>query len=269
MATRRNNLRFSRTPWLGRSLFLAILALALLAPMNFVLITPGEPTALFPKTLTLKGATTYPTDGQLYLLTIMVTNPETKVLGAEILGCWVWGKCAVMPRSVMYEDGTTNKEEEKSGTESMEDSQSEALLASLKEIKKLFPDNRVDLIDPDAISVKLKNTGGPSGGLIFAIGITEMLTQQDILKGRKIAGTGTITSDGVVGPIGGVAEKILGAQKAGASLLFISQENCGELPEKIEGIKVIAVQTLHEAIGYLLLTPQKSPSSPVIGCQNL
>jgi PDZ domain-containing protein len=236
--------------------------------MNFVLITPGDPTPLFPKTLTLKGATTYPADGQLYLLTIMVTNPETKVLGAEVVGCWIWGDCAVMPRSVMYEDGTTNKEEAATGTAEMESSQSEALIAALSEISHRYPNEKVTIADTRAIKVNLKNTGGPSGGLIFAIGITEMLTKTDILQGRKIAGTGTITSKGVVGPIGGVTEKILGAKKAGASLLFISQDNCTDLPPSVEGISIVAVKSLGQALDYLQ-SPQKSTSASITGCRTL
>jgi PDZ domain-containing protein len=106
--------------------------------------------------------------------------------------------------------------------------------------------------------------------LIFAIGMTELLTQENILHGRKIAGTGTISKDGAVGAIGGVAEKILGAQSAGASLLFVSQENCSELPSSIEGIGVVAVSTLDQAIEYLLQTSgKKSPTGLISGCSSL
>jgi PDZ domain-containing protein len=270
MAKRRNNLRFSRTPWITSIFLTVVTALAFFAPMNFVLITPGDPTPLFPKTLSLSGVNTYKSDGQLYLLTIMVTNPETKVLGFQVIGCWIWGDCAVMPRSVMYEDGATDSQEKSAGEEQMQDSQSEALLAAVAELKKRFPATNVKSLDTSAIKVSLKNTGGPSGGLIFAIGMTELLTQENILHGRKIAGTGTISKDGAVGAIGGVAEKILGAQSAGASLLFVSQENCSELPSSIEGIGVVAVSTLDQAIEYLLQTSgKKSPTGLISGCSSL
>lgn len=94
MIIRRNNLRFSRSPLLLR-LFIGLITLAaLLAPANFALITPGPATGLFPKVLSLnarEGVKSYPINGQLYLLTIYVTNPDTKVLGGQVLGCWVWG----------------------------------------------------------------------------------------------------------------------------------------------------------------------------------
>lgn len=54
--------------------------------------------------------------------------------------------------------------------------------------------------------------------MIFAIGVIELLTQKDLLQGRHIAGTGTISTDGKVGPIGGINLKILAAYKAGATL---------------------------------------------------
>jgi PDZ domain-containing protein len=62
---------------------------------------------------------------------------------------------------------------------------------------------------------------------------------------------GTITSDGKVGPIGGVVEKIVGAKRVGAQVIFISTENCSELPATVEGISVVAVSTLAEALSYL------------------
>jgi len=79
----------------------------------------------------------------------------------------------------------------------------------------------------------------------------DLLTREDLLQGRNIAGTGTIDIDGTVGPIGGVTEKIIGAKRAGASVLFISTQNCSELPRKVEGIQVIAVEKIDQAIQYL------------------
>ena len=93
----------------------------------------------------------------------------------------------------------------------------------------------------------MKNTGGPSGGLIFSLGLIDLLTSEDLLKGRNIAGTGTIDVDGTIGPIGGVTEKIIGAKRAGASVLFISTQNCSELPAKVEGIEVIAIEKIDQA----------------------
>jgi PDZ domain-containing protein len=254
MIHRNSTLRFSRTPALLRYLLIFSTLTALIAPMNFVLITPGPATSLFPEVLTIKNAPnvkSYPVHGQLNLLTIYVTNPETHVFGAQVLGCWVWGDCVAMPRSVMYEVGATDEAETKSGTKEMVQSQNLALAAARGAIARKYPSVNISQVKDSSVTVSLKNTGGPSGGLVFSLGLIDLLTPADLLQGRNIAGTGTISKDGTIGAIGGVTEKILGAKKAGASILFVSQENCGELPATVEGIEVIAIKNIDQAVDYL------------------
>ena len=254
MIHRNRDLRFSRAPIFIRLVLPFILIIALLAPMNFVLVTPGPATQLFPKVLSLEesaGVSVYPVKGQLNLLTIYITNPESYVFGAEILGCWAWGDCVAMPRSVMYQDGATDEEEFKSGKKDMVKSQNIALAAAKSAIARNFSGIDLSSVKDSSVKVSLKNTGGPSGGLIFTLGLIDLLTSEDLIKGRNIAGTGTIEIDGTVGPIGGVTEKIIGAKRAGATVLLISTQNCSELPAKVEGIQIIAVEKIDQAIDYL------------------
>jgi len=68
-------------------------------------------------------------------------------------------------------------------------------------------------VDPGAI-------GGPSAGLMFSLQIYQQLTNQNLRKGRQIAGTGTINPDGSVGEIGGIDKKIIAAKNAGATIFF-------------------------------------------------
>lgn len=272
MSLRTNNLRFSRTPLLVKVLLIAAVVTSLAAPMNFVLISPGPVTELFPKVLTISkssGVKSYPTTGQLDLLTIYVTNPETKVLGAEVLGCWVEASCVALPRVVMYEDGTTDEKESNSGKKDMVKSQNVALVAAVAAIGRKFPEVKLPKITDGAVKVSLRNTGGPSGGLIFTLGLIELLTPRDILQGRTIAGTGTIAADGSIGAIGGVSEKILGARKAGAAILFISSENCSEVPPKVEGITVIAIEKIDQAVKYLLAPKKSLDSAGIRGCASV
>jgi PDZ domain-containing protein len=86
---------------------------------------------------------------------------------------------------------------------------------------------------------------------VFSIGLVELLTEIDFMQGRHIAGTGTITDRGVVGPIGGINEKILSAKKVGATIFFAPVGNAEEIANTPEGIKVITVATLAQAISYL------------------
>ncbi len=277
MIQRNKDLRFSRTPLLFRAFLALTLITALVAPANFVLMTPGPVTKLFPKVLTIKsssGVKSYPVNGNLLLLTIYVTNPETKVLGGEVLGCWVWGDCVALPRSVVYEDGATDAKERKNGEKDMQESQSVALTAALKTIARKFPEVKIGsgksgALTDSAINVSLEDTGGPSGGLVFTLGLIDLLTPTDILKGRVIAGTGTIAADGSVGAIGGVAEKIIGASKAGANILFVSQENCGELPGDTRGLSVIAISSIDQAIDYLLTASPALNSAGIHGCASV
>lgn len=261
MIHRNSDLRFSRTPRVVRFFLIAVTLAALFAPMNFVFITPGPATSLFPKVLTIKSdsypvnsypVNSYPVNGQLFLLTIYVSNPETYIPGIQVLGCWAWADCVVLPRSVMYDDGATNEKEAQLSNEDMSQSQNIALVAAKGFISKRYPHINLAGVKDSSVSINLKNTGGPSGGLIFTLGLIDLLTPEDILQSREIAGTGTIEGDGSIGAIGGVTEKIIGAKKAGASILFVSRENCDQLPESVEGIHVVAISSIAEAVDYLL-----------------
>jgi len=271
-------MRFSRTPLLVKALILITLVLPLAVPLNFVLIQPGEGSPLFPKVLQVKQSPlpTYKVNGQLYLLSIYVTNPDAKVLGYQVLQCWAIAECVVMPRSVMYQEDTDTKAEIKKGKEEMKKSQSAALTAAQNLFASRYPTIKLNEVSDSSLQVSLKNTGGPSGGLIFALGITDLFTPEDLAQGRKIAASGTISATGKIGPIGGIAEKIIAAKKAGATLLFASQENCDELPTHVSGITVVAVSRLSDAVTYLQKPVEvqgakahSSSSRLVIGCTNL
>ena len=272
---RSKDLRFSRTPLVTRLFLVATTVIALVAPMNFVLINPGPASPLFPKVVALKSSAadsslkSYPVKGNLYLLTIYVTNPQSYVSGSMVLGCWIWGECAALPRSVMYEKETTNKKELAASTKEMKTSQSVAVAAAKGYLTRKYP--QIDLADftDSSLKVSLKNTGGPSGGLIFTLGLIDLLTPVDIVQGRKVAGTGTINAKGEVGSIGGLTEKVLGAKEAGASLLFISRENCLDLPRKISGLTVVAVDTIDEAVAYLLQQERPLNSAGIRGCASV
>jgi len=279
MIRRSSSLRLSRTPRLFQLFFIATLTLALIAPMNFVLMTPGTPTSLFPKVLTVKGVKSYPANGNIFLLTIYISNPESKILGGFVLDCWAREECVALPRSLYYDEKSDNENEYKAAKKDMSKSQDSAYVAARALMERRFPEVDISGFTEESLKVSLKNTGGPSGGLVFGLGIVELLTPVDLLQGRKVAGTGTISNDGTIGVIGGVSEKVIGAKSAGADLLFISTENCYEMPERVEGLTVVAVTSLDEVITYLLENPvQKeaasggvsSPrSAEILGCASV
>ena len=259
---------YRRTSRVTRILISLFLIAPLVLPVNFVLINPGEGNPLFPKMLKVSSPKTYPVDGQMFLLSIWVTNPDTLVLGSQVLHCWAKQTCVVTPRSIIYPKATDDKVELAEGAKEMKQSQSSAIVATKKLFAKKYPEINLAGLTDASLKVSLKNTGGPSGGLIFALGLVELLSPDDLLNGRKIAATGTISAAGRVGAIGGVQEKIVAARAAGVELLFISRQNCDEISGEVDGLKVIAVSTLEEA--YLALKDGgNSDFRGVQGCTNL
>ena len=227
-------------------------SLALIAPLPYAIVLPGQAQNIFNKLITIKNQKSYPANGRIDLMSIRVTNPNSWIIGPEIIYSWIKADEAVYPRSAIYPPGTTQKSEDKKAKADMVNSQDNAKTAALSFLR-LHPEYGVTVNDLHIknISFDVKKTGGPSGGMIFAIGVIELLTQKDLLQGRHIAGTGTITTDGKVGPIGGINQKILAAHKAGATLFIAPADNRGDIANIPSGIKVVTVATLAEAIAAL------------------
>lgn len=102
---------------------------------------------------------------------------------------------------------------------------------------------------PIDIDIALEDVGGPSAGLMFALGIVEKLTPADITDGEVIAGSGTIDAHGAVGAIGGVRHKMRGALNDGATWFLAPAANCPDVLGHVPGgLQVIPVETLGEAI---------------------
>lgn len=93
--------------------------------------------------------------------------------------------------------------------------------------------------------------GGPSAGLVFAVGLYDQITPGDLLRGRAVAGTGDIDADGKVRPIGALPEKIASAEQAGASIFLVPARNCGDLAGVHTKLDLIRVDTLNDALNGL------------------
>jgi Lon-like protease len=131
----------------------------------------------------------------------------------------------------------------------------------------------ISLVDDKEISVNPKVTvktdeiGGPSAGLMFSLEIYDQLMEEDYTKGYKIAGTGTIDSKGSVGPIGGIDQKVVAADKAGAEIFFAPNEKGGKgsnyklavkTARAIDSkMKIVPVDVIDDAINYLQRLPMK------------
>lgn len=101
---------------------------------------------------------------------------------------------------------------------------------------------------PFTIDIKLADVGGPSAGLMFALGIVDKLTPTDLTGGKFVAGTGTIDEKGAVGPIGGIEMKLVGARNAGAEYFLTPSDNCKTAASDIpDGLTLVKVGTIDDA----------------------
>jgi PDZ domain-containing protein len=100
---------------------------------------------------------------------------------------------------------------------------------------------------PFDIDIQSGTIGGPSAGLMWALGLIDTLTPEDLTSGDAIAGTGTVDLEGRVGPIGGVRLKVIGAEEAGAEVFLVPTQNLAEARGTGEGIELVAVATVEEA----------------------
>ena len=101
---------------------------------------------------------------------------------------------------------------------------------------------------PFGIDINLADVGGPSAGLMFALGIVDKLTPGNLTGGKFVAGTGTIDDKGKVGPIGGIEMKLVGARNAGAEYFLTPSENCAAAASDIpKGLTLVKVNTIDDA----------------------
>jgi PDZ domain-containing protein len=105
---------------------------------------------------------------------------------------------------------------------------------------------------PFTVSISVGDIGGPSAGMMFALGIIDKLTPLNLTGGKFIAGTGEITASGQVEPIGGIQQKMVGARSAGATIFLTPAGNCSDTVGAVPaGLRLVKVSTLSQAISDL------------------
>ncbi|MCX4974043.1 S16 family serine protease [Streptomyces sp. NBC_00620] len=241
-----------------------LIATALFAPLPFSVAQPGMTANVLgadqdTPVITISGAATRDTSGQLRMTTIEATGPDAHVsLGAVIDG-WFRTDQAVMPRDSVYPTGDSVKEIEQHNEAQMKESQDAATEAAL---------NYLDLSDKNVkVTLELADVGGPSAGLLFTLGIIDKLdgdgTGGDLTGGRTIAGTGTIDVDGTVGAVGGVALKTQAARRDGATVFLVPKAECSDAKSELpKGLRLVPVTTLKGAVSALVALETGKGSVP-------
>lgn len=242
---------------------MALLAVAVFAPLPFSVTQPGMTANVLGENkgdpvITITGAATRKTTGQLRMTTIEATGPDTSVHLGDLLDAWFRTDQAVMPRDSVYPSGNSVKEIEQYNADEMKESQDTATEAALS---YLGEKNDVK------VTLSLADVGGPSAGLLFSLGIVDKLNGDgsggDLTGGRTIAGTGTIDADGKVGAVGGVALKTQAARRDGATVFLVPKAECSDAGTELpKGLRLVPVTTLKGAVDSLLALEKGTGSVP-------
>lgn len=116
----------------------------------------------------------------------------------------------------------------------------------------IVPEDQVDFGYPFNVTINVTNIGGPSAGLAMTLGVIDALTAGSVTGGHTVAVTGTIDSQGDVGDVGGVPQKTVAVENAGASLFLVPpQEYQAAMSKDRAGLKIYAVSTLDQALSVL------------------
>ncbi|WP_432900402.1 YlbL family protein [Micromonospora matsumotoense] len=196
------------------------------------LVKLGYPVEVVAKEVAADG----PAAGALKAGDVVATVDGAKVTSATRLVELVRGKPAGTALSIGYvRDGTPG-----TATVTSRDQDGRPRIG-------VVPDQRQP--HPFTLKIDLNDIGGPSAGLMFALGIIDKLKPEDLTGGKVIAGTGTIDDEGRVGPIGGIAQKLVGAKKAGAKVFLVPADNCAEAVRNPQsGLPMLKVGSLDDAL---------------------
>lgn len=106
-------------------------------------------------------------------------------------------------------------------------------------------------VDPPA-DINTNNVGGPSAGMMYTLALIDLLSEGDLTKGHVIAGTGTIEADASIGGIGGIRQKVVAAEAAGASFMLVPQSNYEDALTADRGdMELVAVASIDDALAFL------------------
>ncbi|GGT27525.1 YlbL family protein [Streptomyces purpureus] len=261
MLSRLGHLTRTRALLLCALPLVALMLVVGVAPLPYSVAQPG-PTADVLGTdegkpvITISGAQTRPTSGQLRMTTIVATGPSADIGLGQVVDGWFRTDRAVLPRNSVYPAGKSDAEVARHNLEQMTESQDVAVRAALGYLGK----------DPKQVKVTLHlaDVGGPSAGLLFSLGIVDKLqgagAGKDLTGGKTIAGTGTIEADGTVGAVGGVSLKTQAAGRDGATVFLVPKAECGDAQSELpKGMRLIPVSTLKDAVSSLRALGEGGP----------
>jgi PDZ domain-containing protein len=188
-------------------------------PVVVVSTTPGYPASKVLKPGDVITAVNgQPVTGETSLASLVTSHPAGTVLQIEVQRS---GKTVTLPVKSVSSNGTA------------------VIGVSVQQHYKF----------PFTVDISVGNIGGPSAGMMFALGIVDKLTKDNLTGGKFIAGTGEITPAGQVGAIGGIQQKMVAARSAGATIFLTPAGNCANTVGAVPaGLRLVKVATLSQAV---------------------
>ena len=212
-------------------------AAAMVASQSAAVGAAARQLGLSPQVLVSELAPTSAAEGVLEPGDVLLAVDGTRVTDSEQLRELVSDRAPGDPVRVAFErDG--RRDEAVLTTKAAEGDADRAVIGVLTE-------ERYDL----DVDINLEDVGGPSAGLMFALGILDKLDEPSLTGGKYIAGTGEIDADGTVGPIGGISQKLIAARRKGAVAFLVPEANCQEAATRPpDGLTLVKVGTLQDAL---------------------
>ena len=191
------------------------------------------------------GLKSHSKSGKLLLVTVNTSGvPGYEIPNIYAILSWFDSKKQILPREVLVPVNQNASDYKKETNKQMTSSQSSAQVAALDYAKKHLNVNVKNV----KVKMHIDDIGGPSAGMMYALGILNKLTGVDLAGGKTIAGTGTIDNNGKVGAIGGIRLKMISAKRDGARWFLAPNSNCDEVVDNIpQGLNVVSVKTLDDA----------------------
>lgn len=191
------------------------------------------------------GLKSHSKSGKLLLVTVNTSGvPGYEIPNIYAVLSWFDSKKQILPREVLVPVNQNASDYKKETNKQMTSSQSSAQVAALDYAKKHLNVNVKNV----KVKMHIDDIGGPSAGMMYALGILNKLTGIDLAGGKTIAGTGTIDNNGKVGAIGGIRLKMISAKRDGARWFLAPNSNCDEVVGNIpQGLNVVSVKTLDDA----------------------
>lgn len=213
------------------ALLASFVAFALLYHPPVAVITPGRPIDVT-EDISISGARSYPVHGSYLLTPVRIQRPNLARTFVDLVS----GHVIVR----------TNANESQGDPHAAEDEGRNAMLASHRDAVALA--ERTLRIAGKDVHVVIRDRGilGPSGGLIYALAIADMLGADDLAGGRAIAATGELRQDGAVVPVGFIALKASAARRGEVALFIVPAEQARRAAAA--GISTRGVRTLEDAI---------------------